>query len=93
LVADDNRQLSLQVFDISYHGIGIEFSSNVDPELPIESRHQLHLSLGGNSATLQAVVRHHEGRHYGLFFPETVDEGGSASTDSYTQIVKEVERR
>lgn len=90
-VQHEGRRLAARALDISLTGVQLELPD--DPGLAVDGRIAVHLRSGGAAITLEGLVRRASGGRYGVFFPETVTEGGRVDApDALVTIVRDLER-
>jgi len=79
--------------DISFGGLKAEFSEYEDPDLQPGDLCDLTMNYLGKELLLKAEVRHRRGHVYGLYLPQTFENGQFSPPEVYRWIVNALEKR
>lgn len=90
---DDGATLDAEVIDVGLGGMAVHLPECDAGDLRVGSIIMADLRLGRDAITLRAEVRHCEGGHLGLMFPEVVTGEVFEPPGPYRRIVRSLEAR
>lgn len=89
LVEHGGLSYSAKAFDISAHGILLEFPDGSMPKLLLDERTQITLELGEHRAALTGIACRYDPPRYGISFDQSMQEETRASLRSIVRYAEE----